>query len=219
MNAIYDTVLVKPRTFIAGAQPDSNILRSITLPVARCRDVTVPTDPGQCSAFTASVDDGSNDPDGDTFVLSQTPSGPYPKGTTAVTLTITDDEGRTASCVGNVTVNDLEKPAIASIAMTPASLWPPDHKLVPVAAAVAVTDVCDPSPTCTITAIASDEAVAGPGSKRVPDFVITGPLTAHLRAERTGAGNERVYTLTVACTDTSDNTASTTATVRVPHNQ
>jgi hypothetical protein len=55
MNAIYDTVLVKPRTFIATAQPDSNILRSIDLPpVAFCHDVTVPTDPGTCSALTAS---------------------------------------------------------------------------------------------------------------------------------------------------------------------
>jgi hypothetical protein len=220
MNAVYDTVLVKPRTFIATAQPDSNILRSADLPpVALCHDVAVPTDPGMCSAVTASIDDGSDSPDGDTFVLSQAPPGPYPEGTTAVTLTITEQSGLTASCVGNVTVQDTAPPSIASVTMTPSVLWPPNHKFVPVSAAVAVTDICDTNPTCTIAAIASDESILGPGSGQTPDFVITGPLTANLRAERTGAGIGRVYTLTVACTDASHNTANATATVTVSHNQ
>jgi photosystem II stability/assembly factor-like uncharacterized protein len=220
MNAIYDTVLVKPRTFIATAQPDSNILRSADLPpVARCHDVVVPTDPGTCSALTASIDDGSTSLDGDAFVLSQTPSGPYPEGTTAVTLTITEENGLTDSCVGNVIVDDQEPPWIAFVTTTPSSLWPPNHKMVPVSAGVAVTDNCDASPTCAITAIASDESSVGPGSKHAPDFAITGPLSANLRAERTGRSRGRVYTLVVACADGSHNAADAAATVTVSHDR
>jgi len=40
-----------------------------------------------------------------------------------------------------------------------------------------------------------------------------------LRAERSGLGTYRVYTITVACTDASGNTSTGTVTVKVPHDQ
>jgi hypothetical protein len=87
-------------------------VRDTVTPIAKCKDVTTQTDPGLCSASGVSVDNGSTDPDNDTFRLDQTPPNPYPKGTTSVTNTITDQNGQTASCTANVTVNDLEKPSI-----------------------------------------------------------------------------------------------------------
>jgi hypothetical protein len=85
-------------------------------PVAKCQDVTTQTDPGVCSASGVSIDNGSTDPDNDTFTLAQTPPGPYSQGTTNnVKLTITDQNGQTNSCTANVTVNDLEKPAITCL--------------------------------------------------------------------------------------------------------
>ncbi|PYO50123.1 MAG: hemolysin, partial [Candidatus Rokuibacteriota bacterium] len=59
------------------------------------------------------MDNGSTDPDNDSFTLSQTPSGPYVLGTTGVSLTITDQNGQAASCSANVTVVDQQKPNIA----------------------------------------------------------------------------------------------------------
>ncbi len=85
-------------------------------PTALCKAVTTPTDPGVCSASAVSIDNGSTDPDNDTFTLAQVPPAPYSKGTTSVSLMITDQNGQTASCSANVTVNDLEKPKITCLA-------------------------------------------------------------------------------------------------------
>jgi hypothetical protein len=75
-----------------GITPSTNIdlyfaIRNTVQPIAKCKDQTVGTDPGVCSASNVSVDNGSIDPDGDTSTLKQTPAGPYSKGTTGVTLT------------------------------------------------------------------------------------------------------------------------------------
>ena len=86
-------------------------------PIAACKNVTVPTSPGLCTA-NASIDNGSTDPDNDTFTLSQTPAGPYNEGTTSVTLTITDQNARTASCSATVTVKDQELPTITCLTPT-----------------------------------------------------------------------------------------------------
>ena len=81
-------------------------------PVAICRNVTVNTAPGTCSASTVSVNNGSFDPDGFISTLAQSPAGPYGKGTTNVTLTVTDNNGASSSCSGTVTVVDNQPPAI-----------------------------------------------------------------------------------------------------------
>lgn len=83
-------------------------------PVARCRDVTVSAG-ADCTAATASVDDGSFDPDaGDTITLVQSPAAPYPLGTTPVTLTVTDSHGASSFCAATVTVVDTTPPSITA---------------------------------------------------------------------------------------------------------
>jgi hypothetical protein len=82
-----------------------------TKPVAQCKNVTVPTDPGLCSA-PASVNNGSYDPDGDPITLTQAPPSPYGLGATSVTLTASDPAGQSSSCTATVTVVDRERPSI-----------------------------------------------------------------------------------------------------------
>jgi len=79
-------------------------------PVALCRDTNVIA--GAACNAPASVDAGSFDPDGDVFTVTQSPPGPYPVGTTVVTLTVTDAQGASSSCTGRVTVVDGTPPAI-----------------------------------------------------------------------------------------------------------
>jgi len=83
-------------------------------PVALCKDATVSTDPGQCSAAEdpAVVDDGSFDPDGIITTRDLVPSGSYPLGMTPVTLTVTDNDGATDSCEAQITVEDDEPPVV-----------------------------------------------------------------------------------------------------------
>jgi predicted permease len=70
--------------------------------------VTVPA--GSNGTANASVDNGSYDPDGDSITLTQSPAGPYPKGNTLVTLTVTDSKGASRQCTGMVTVKDITPP-------------------------------------------------------------------------------------------------------------
>ena len=66
-------------------------------PIAMCKATIVPTDFNLCSAASASIDNGSNDPDGDPVTLKQSPAGPYPLGTTLVTLTVTEPASTSAA--------------------------------------------------------------------------------------------------------------------------
>jgi PKD repeat protein len=140
-------------------------------------------------------------------------------GTHVVTLYATDDANNTGSDNVTVTVVDTTPPEICATA-TPNNLWSPDHKYVEVEATVTVYDVCDPSPTLTLVSITSNEPDNGMGDgNTVNDIVIMNDFTFNLRAERSGTGCGRTYTITYQATDASGNTAMATVTVEVPHNQ
>ncbi|HET7340796.1 MAG TPA: DUF6351 family protein [Methylomirabilota bacterium] len=180
-------------------------------PDAFCRNLTVTASATTCTA-SASVNHGSADPDGDPITLAQSPAGPYALGATGVTLTVSDDRGLSSSCLGTVTVVDTTPPTISDLTASPSSLWPPNHKLVAVSVAPAVTDACGAT-SCRIVSIGVNESA-------VPsDWQITGPLTANLRAERSGSGGDRTYTLAVQCLDGSGNSAQRSVAVTVPHDQ
>jgi hypothetical protein len=111
-------------------------------------------------------------------------------------------------------------PNITSVTATPAILFPPNHKFVPVTLAVSVTDNCDPAvlESCHIASVDSNEPVLGIGSgDTAPDWEVTGNLTLKLRAERAGGGSGRIYTISVQCTDNAGNSATRSAMVTVPH--
>jgi hypothetical protein len=84
---------------------------------------------------------------------------------------------------------------------------------------VSVKDVCDTAPSCRIVSVTSNEPVTGKGDHTSPDWVVTGDLTLDLRAERSGAGNGRLYWIKVRCLDDSGNSQTRTATVKVPHDK
>jgi hypothetical protein len=79
-------------------------------PVARCKSLSLSAD-ATCRA-SASVNDGSSDPDGDLVGCTQTPVGTFDLGSTLVTLTCTDATGQTASCTSTVTVTDTVLPTL-----------------------------------------------------------------------------------------------------------
>jgi uncharacterized repeat protein (TIGR01451 family) len=72
------------------------------VPVAKVKNVTVGADSG--GKASASIDDGSYDPDRDAITITQTPAGPYSLGQTTVLLTIVDTKGATAQASATVTV-------------------------------------------------------------------------------------------------------------------
>jgi hypothetical protein len=189
-------------------------------PVAQCKDVTAPTDPGLCSAASVSINDGSFDPDGGPVELTQLPPGPYTLGNTVVTLKVTDETGLSGFCSATVTVKDMEAPTIEKVTANPNIIWPPNHKMVQVTVDVLASDNCDTEPACKIVSVSSSEPVDGLGDGDTsPDWKITGDFTVNLRAERSGTGNGRVYTITVECTDNYENSSTETVDVTVPHDK
>ena len=136
------------------------------------------------------------------------------------TWTATDDCGNAVTASQTITVVDTKMPNIDSISANPATLWPPNHKMVQVSVNVSASDSCDENPTCKITQVSSNEPVDGlGGGDKAPDWEITGDLTVNLRAERSGKGSGRVYTITVECTDACGNISTETVKVTVPHDQ
>ncbi len=143
--------------------------------------------------------------------------GPFPVGTTPVSCNAVDTSGNRGGCTTSVTVIDTVPPAL-TIEVTPKVLWSPDHKLVPIRIDAKPTDLCDPAPavTCRVT---SSEPALMIGSGQTPRDIVWSGGQLFLRAERSGTGEGRVYTITCTATDASGNRTEASATVMVPHDQ
>jgi serine protease len=149
--------------------------------------------------------------------------GFFPLGTTTVTFSVTDDSGNTSTCSTTVKVADTLPPTIDA-SVSPTQLWPPNHKLVDIAATVAVQDICDPSPGFVLKSILSNEPDNGLGDgDTVGDIQEsafgTSDTAFKLRAERSGNGTGRIYTVNYEASDGSNNKSDDSAVVLVPHDR
>lgn len=126
---------------------------------------------------------------------------------------------------GVVCCRDPDQPPDCSGATAdPATLWPPDHKLVPVQIAGVVDPDPDEAVTISISSIFQDEPVDTIGDGHTGfDGSGIGTSTARVRAERTGSpqvpGDGRVYHIGFVATDRAGATCSGSVTVCVPHDQ
>jgi hypothetical protein len=140
-------------------------------------------------------------------------------GTNKVTVGVTDDGVNVIMCETLVVVRDTEPPVITSIKASPNLLWPPNHKMRTVGVIVEAHDECGPV-TWQITSIDSSEPDDGTGDGHTTgDTAIAGPHKAKVRAERSGQGSGRVYTIHIVVTDLSNNSATGTVEVVVPHDK
>jgi len=143
---------------------------------------------------------------------------------TSYDLTVMASDGKRPSKPRTVTIlvpPDVAPPVFQSLSASKTALWPPNHAMVPVHLSAVVTDNRDPAPTRPrVVSVTSNEAINGPGDgNTAPDWAITGDMTVELRAERSGKGAGRVYTITVESVDRSGNAGRRTVTVTVAHNQ
>ena len=143
-------------------------------------------------------------------------------GTHTILLRTTDDDGGTNDDVVIVAIRDTSAPTVTMV-ISRTTLWPPNHTMHVVSRGVSASDVCDPSPVVLIT-VASDEPVNGLGDgDTAPDWSVQQTALAvfdvSVRAERSGLGDGRVYTIGAVATDRAGNSASSRGSVTVPHNQ
>jgi predicted extracellular nuclease len=106
-----------------------------------------------------------------------------------------------------------------TVSVTPSleSLWPPNHQLVDVSVTIEASDNIGVI-GCGISGVSSSEAgnARGDGNTAV-DWIVDGPTAVRLRAERSGSGPGRTYTIAVECTDAAGNIGSATTQVTVSH--
>lgn len=138
-------------------------VEDILPPTMVCKNITVPLDAisGTASIVASQVDDGSSDNcelDLSTLAIDVSSFDCADVGTQSVTLSASDVNGNSGSCVASVTVDDVTGPVFTGL---PKNAYVLNLNLpytdAQARAGVTATDVCTSSPTITITA----ETLAG----------------------------------------------------------
>ena len=186
----------------------------LTVPAAITAEATSAA--GATVTFAATAADNV----GATVSYSKAPGTVFPIGTTTVTVNAVDAAGNVAVArTFTVTVRDTTAPVFSSLTPSTASIWPPNHKMVAITLTATTSDLAG-AVTTKIVSVASNEPDNGLGDgDTANDIEITGAMTLNLRAERSGTGNGRIYTITVEAKDAAGNTTLRTTTVSVPKNQ
>jgi len=145
----------------------------------------------------------------------------------------------TSHSSGNVGYNGFEyfalqqedtKPPEFELKVKPTILWPPNHKMVEIKLSWTIRDAIDPSPTVSVRSVTMNEAdetdtydpaydvTLGDG-RTIGDIRVDADGHVFLRAERSGTGTGRVYTITCDAVDRCGNVTTRSVTVTVPHDR
>jgi len=140
-------------------------------------------------------------------------------GEHTITLRVTDASGKTSTDEVIVEVVDTTPPAV-EIHPSPASIWPPNHKLVNVHVNASISD-CGPV-TVSLVSVTSSEPDNGTGDGDTSGDVQgaelgTADYDFQVRAERAGGGPGRVYTALYKVVDAGGLESTATALITVPH--
>jgi N-acetylneuraminic acid mutarotase len=145
-----------------------------------------------------------------------------PLGTHRISLRVTDTVGASDTSTLLVTVRDTTAPRLV-VAASPATLWPPNHALLPVQIAWQAQDLCDPNPSVMLETVISSEpddaADSGDGHTSgdiAGAELMTPDARVRLRAERSTNGPGRTYSLTYRARDASGNGSLQGTVVSVP---
>lgn len=148
--------------------------------------------------------------------VSYTPPANF-NGVTTFTYIASDGNGglsNSATVTITVTpVNDV--PTCDTPTTTTPYIWPPNHKMVSIGAAMSATDIDGDTITTTVSSIFQDEPTNGLGDGDTsPDATLS---PAKVRAERSGTGDGRVYVVTLTADDSNGGTCSGSVKIFVPH--
>lgn len=178
---------------------------------------TLPALAGQCEAEVTSIPSATDAISGGVVGTTSSLLRYDTLGSYAITWFYDDGHGNTSSQSQSVLVKDTLSPEITSLTSSATSFWPANHQMVAVSISIEAKDNCSPSLVNEIVRVTSSEPENGlDDGDTAPDWMITGPLSLNLRAERAGNGSGRIYTITVQSQDAAGNSAFRDVTVTVP---
>lgn len=164
------------------------------------------------------------------YSINGDPWQPY-----AVPLQFTADQSSIIRVIGTDQAGNTSEPVAAEVKVdkTPPSLkisvdkdtlWPPDHKIVPIHVTVEASDAMSGLQSVVLTSITSNEPSDGSGDGHTSNDIQgaeygTNDTDFYLRAERSGNSDGRIYTVIYTATDKAGNVTVATATITVPHDQ
>ncbi|MGE5295553.1 MAG: hypothetical protein ACM3VT_12050 [Solirubrobacterales bacterium] len=140
-------------------------------------------------------------------------------GSNQVQLIVNDGVNPAVTETVTVTLHDTTAPTLSanpSVGM----LWPPNHQLIPVTIWATTEDNGGGAPVLTAN-VQCNEVDGDTDLDWYVDSIdgTAGTISLRLRAERTGSGDGRVYTVSITATDGSGNSSSATVDIRVPHDR
>ncbi|HEY9402914.1 MAG TPA: alpha-amylase family glycosyl hydrolase, partial [Pyrinomonadaceae bacterium] len=137
------------------------------------------------------------------------------EGITNISVRAIDNAGNVSQVATRAVKLDLTPPAISGASANPSVLSSPDHKMRDVTVGYSASDNFSLA-ACTL-GVTSNEPINGAGDgDTAPDWEVLDAHHVRLRAERSGKGAGRVYTVNVTCADAAGNTSNHALTVTVP---
>ncbi|GGK77687.1 hypothetical protein GCM10011405_26850 [Rufibacter glacialis] len=141
------------------------------------------------------------------------------EGQVAFTIDFQDQSGNmgtqvTTTTNGSSVAYDRTAPVITKASVNKPKLMVPNHTLEDIKVSYVVTDRNNVNVVLSVT---SNEPENGVGDGNTgPDMEIVNEHQVRLRAERSGTGNGRIYTITITATDIAGNISTQALTVTVP---
>src|SRR5947207_760126 len=140
------------------------------------------------------------------------------EGMTTLNYFGTDNAGNAEQSKALTVQIDKTPPVVSGMPASGCTLWPPNGRMVEVAAVTAADALSGVTPGSFQLTGSSNE----PSDPKNPDVLITpngsGGYAVQLRAARLGSGTGRIYTLNATATDLAGNTVTSTAACSVPRN-
>ncbi len=143
-----------------------------------------------------------------------------PSGVHNIMLVVMDKAGASDSNEITITVEDNIPPQF-TLTVKPNVLWPPNNKMIEIMPVLDVSDNCDDDVDVSLVGITMNETANAGGSGHTAGDILIDPNdgSIRLRAERNGKGAGRIYTITYQAVDDSNNIATASAMVTVPHDR
>ena len=150
-------------------------------------------------------------------IVCATPDGtPISNSASAISTTLNPNPTPENSTSLSIQVSN-PPPVISGLSVTPAVLWPPNHKMVNAVLSYSITDNCD-AQVSPVISVSSNKPNNGSGDgNTASDWQIQDVNDVLLRAERSGNLGDRIYTITLTVTDSAGSKTSSSVNVTVPH--